>query len=335
METIVSASLTGMATTVVSPLSDTIVISNCTEDTIMTSSASAAAESEVIVSGIISDVDIDMERELLMEDSDASLRVGALKLTKHQRKRRNLKKRIEERNGNGGISGEAGSTPTGPSNPQPSLPIPDEREGKRPRAAGDTPPDVIHGNKKKKTFSTVAQDGGLFRMGVADQSNSEGMTEVKRDLLCALIHNEVIQTIEANDFIPLLRGHFPQGNILVFNCANETTKQWLKLLIERLNTDWEGSKLFVVENPMFTKIKLWLPGPLEEPPRIFKLLEKLNVGLETNNWRLTGRVKVDNKGQLLFILIDAITMKVLEKMDFKIQFILNSISVKIAADKQT
>lgn len=277
------------------------------------------------------DVSFLFEIDSAMEMSDAAIAKEKTS-TKHQRKRWNKKQRLEARM-NSGVSDDAGSTSAGPVIPNTSLPLPEDVAGKRPRTIGDTPPDVQHGQKRVKSFASVVRNMDCFRIGVADKATPTGFTEEKRGLLLSLIHNAVVCEVESGAFIPILRGHYMQANMMIFNCVNQESRAWLTERINQLNADWEGSQLYVVDDPTFLKIKCWFPGPIEEYKRVCTLLEKFNAGLITSGWRMAGQIKYENKGQLLFVFIDPFSLKYLEKVEFKLQFVLNTVSIKLAGDK--
>lgn len=255
---------------------------------------------------------------------------GTFSLTKHQRKRRNKKNRLELQKSNG-VSGEASSTPTGTDACSASS-LPTGGDGKRRRSKG-SPTDAQQEQKRKKTYASVVQKEEFMKIGVLDKSNATGFSEEKRSLLNALIHNGVITAVENNNIIPKLRGNFLQGAMLIFNCLDEMTVTWLKDELKRINVHWEGSSLCIIDNPVFVKIKMWIPGPVLEIKRVFTLLEKFNEGLVTELWRPVGKINHGEKGQLVFVFVDPVSMTYIKNIKFKLQFVMNNIILKIAGDK--
>lgn len=303
-----------------------ISMDNINDDNLRNNDAMQCESSEI---SSFSDIDIVPVHEF----SDVpNIKENDNPISKRQRKRRNRMRKWKDHRSEG-VSGVAGSTLAGPSTLGDSLQVPEGVDGKRYRVSGDTPPDIQREQKRLKTYASVVQSVDYIRLGVADKSTSEGITEGKRGLLTALIHNEVVNSVEAGTFIPILKGNFMLANIIVFNCGNQETKTWLSSLINRLNVNWEGSLLEVIEDPTFIKLKMWLPGPIEEPKRIFNLLGKFNTGLNTDGWKSTGQMKYENKGQLIFVLVDPLSLTFLEKNEFKLQYVLNTVSLRIAGDK--
>lgn len=275
----------------------------------------------------------DMDEDLSIDKSDASNTTVVEfpnTLTKSQRKRLNRKNKSNEGKINGG-SDVAGSTSTDPKS-VPSSSTSVGGESKRPRSSGETPPNVQPRGKRIKSFAEVVQKEVYLRLGVGDGLEA-GLNNENVQLLNALIHNEIVAMVEGGAFIPIMRGHSLHGNLVVYSCANEETYNWLKSHIKLINANWKGSKLYVVDNPEFTKVKVWLPGPMEEPKRVFGLLQKLNVGLNTGYWRLASQIKHEGKGQLLFIFVDPEALEFLKKCNMRLQYVLNRIAFKVAGDK--
>lgn len=203
--------------------------------------------------------------------------------------------------------------------------------------------DIKRFRSDSPTFLTLDQQTSMSNLST---SNSVSETELKMAVIdrrhpdvtlnrrqADLIQNKLLTAVDES----LLRSANPPqfesskftGGILWLTCANEFTKEWLKMNVESLSKIWEGVNLITVTSknlPKRPKVLVRIPGSDEEEV-VRTRLGRQNPGLNIGEWRLLNR-KPEKEGMCFAYSVDAASYNTLTLAKFKAYYGLRTVMFK-------
>lgn len=191
---------------------------------------------------------------------------------------------------------------------------------------------IVKPKKPKQTYSDAVKSDLAIIIRKADGSL---LTDQEYETLRRFVIKEQEET--ADDY-PIFDGVHIHDGCAKFNCADEFTSNWIKLLVSKISSTLNIGELISLSAKEHFNLRKaviilpWDPQEPQEPEKIFLNLKRANRGLDTKLWLIKKQIESeDNQNRRIFSLrIDEASAEFIEKRGNKLHYLLNVVSVKLS-----
>jgi hypothetical protein len=210
---------------------------------------------------------------------------------------------------------------------------------KRKRETGETPPGSTRPAKlaknsgiTKKKYSDAVRDS--LKVAVVkkrDDASHEDLTQEEVEYIKDGLMQALDSITDHEGTKPgFLDTNFSHGHFEV-NCADSLSLDWLKDQIQKMS-DCGNLKLSVKtkdELPKITRATIFLPGKLVEDRIALSRISTQNAGLKTSSWRVYHSGRQTEKGRLIVVGLDEVSVKVVKAQNSAVYYGLQKIAVRM------